>query len=137
MLSRSLVAVAAVVIVGALVPLSAGARENKVPTVKMVLKEWTLTPSSTAVAAGQVSFVVRNIGGIPHEFVVLRTKRHHHALPMKAGQAAETGAVGEIEEIKPGQTQRLTLRLTAGKYVLLCNLPGHYKAGQYAALLVR
>ncbi len=106
-------------------------------TVKVVLKEWSLTPSATTLAAGRVTFAVHNAGGIPHEFVVLRTSRHHHAIPVQGSQAVEAGELGEIEDLTPGATKRLTLRLQPGKYVLLCNLPGHYKAGQYAALRVR
>lgn len=117
----------------------AGASEGvaSAATVKVQLKEWTLTPSAVAVPAGAVTFVVRNAGGIPHEFVIMRTNAHHHVLPMHGSQAAEQGVQGEIEDLAPGKTSRLTVRLQPGKYVLLCNLPGHYKAGQFAALRVR
>ena len=103
--------------------------------VKVTLKEWTLTPSASRVPAGKVAFVVSNKGNIQHEFVILRTNIRHQALPM-AGSAAKVRALAEIEDIEPGQTKRLTLTLKAGKYVLLCNVPGHYKAGQHAALRV-
>lgn len=43
---------------------------------------------------------------------------------------------GEIEEFKPGLTKRITLTLKPGKYVLLCNVPGHYKRGQAISLVV-
>ena len=72
-----------------------------------------------------------------HEFVVLRTDRPHNALPVKAAVAAETGRRGEISSIAPGKVRSLTLTLKPGKYVLICNLLGHYKAGQHAALRVR
>ena len=39
--------------------------------------------------------------------------------------------------VPPGQTRTLTLKLTPGHYVLLCNLPAHYKAGQHADFTVR
>jgi uncharacterized cupredoxin-like copper-binding protein len=45
--------------------------------------------------------------------------------------------LGEAGDIKPGQTKKVTLTLKPGKYVLLCNLAGHYKAGQYAAFTVK
>ena len=104
--------------------------------IKVVLTEWKLVPSVVRVSPGAITFVVRNMGKIPHELAIVRTGRHHHLLPMTGGQASETGLAGEIEEFRPGETRRLTVTLAPGKYVLLCNLPGHYGAGQYAALRV-
>ncbi len=43
-----------------------------------------------------VTFVVRDAGKIPHEFVVLRTKTLAAKLPLKGAQAVETGKLGEI-----------------------------------------
>ena len=126
----------AAVAVGAVGALAAGSPAST-KTVTVALSEWKLTPSATRAPAGKVTFVVRNRGNIEHEFVVIRTTRHHHLLPTSGGQASEAGTIGEIEEIGPGQTKRVTLRLKAGKYVLICNLPGHYMAGQYASLQVR
>ena len=37
---------------------------------------------------------------------------------------------------EPGKTGRLTVTLPAGKYVLLCNLPGHFAGGMYADFTV-
>ncbi len=105
-------------------------------TVNIAMKDRSFQASAQTVPAGRVTFVVRNAGTMKHEFVVLRTNRHHHLLPMKSRQASEVGAKGEIEEFAPGRTKRVTLTLAPGKYVLLCNLPGHYKRGQFAALVV-
>jgi uncharacterized cupredoxin-like copper-binding protein len=74
---------------------------------------------------------------MPHEFLVLRSDRHHHNLKVKGGRAVETGRLGEIPLIPSGTSKRLTLRVPPGRYVMLCNLLGHYQAGQYAALRVR
>ncbi len=105
--------------------------------VSVVLDEWKLVPSQATARAGRVTFVVRNDGSMAHELVVLRTDRHHHSLKVKGGKAVETGRVGEIPMIPSGISKRLTLRLPTGRYVLLCNLLGHYQAGQFAALRVR
>ena len=104
--------------------------------IKVVLTEWKLVPSVVRVSPGAITFVVRNMGKIPHELAIVRTGRHHHALPMAGSKASEAGLMGEIEEFLPGQTRRLVVKLAPGKYVLLCNLPGHYMAGQYASLRV-
>ena len=104
--------------------------------VSVVLTEWKLTPSAAVIKSGKVTFVVKNDGTLDHEFVVLRTDAHHHAIAVKKGQAVETGLAGETKTVAPGQARTITLSLKRGKYVLLCNLLGHYKAGQYAALRV-
>lgn len=105
--------------------------------VSMALAEWSLAPKQVTARAGRISFVVRNDGAMLHEFVVLRSDRHHHSLKVRGGKAVETGRLGRIPQIPSGATKRLTLKLPAGKYVLLCNLLGHYQAGQFAALRVR
>ena len=113
-------------------------------TVTVVMKDRSFQSSTRTVPAGKVTFVVRNAGTMEHEFVVLRTGRHHHLLSMKSQQASEAGAKGEIEEFASGRTKRLTLTLAPGKYVLLCNivkreageLNSHYEKGMYASLTV-
>ena len=100
------------------------------------LKEYTITPRPSEVAAGRVAFKVSNAGAINHEFVVLRTNKKASEL-LKGDEADETGNVGEIGDIQPGQTKTLSLNLKAGHYALICNLAGHYKAGQHADLTVR
>ena len=87
--------------------------------------------------AGRVTFVVRNDGTRAHELVVLRSDRPAGRLPIKGGKAVEAGRRGEIPPIPSGGSKRLTLTLRTGKYVLLCNLMGHYQAGQFSALRVR
>ena len=106
-------------------------------TVAVTLSEWKLVASATSVPSGRVTFRVANAGHLGHEFVVLRSERHHHALPTAGGRAKEAGRLGKLPRLQAGETRTLTLRLRPGKYVLLCNLLGHYRAGQYSALRVR
>ena len=49
---------------------------------------------------------------------------------------AESELPGEIGETEPGATGTLTVTLPAGRYVMLCNVPAHYKAGMYGTLTV-
>lgn len=107
------------------------------PVVSVALDEWKLMPGKVTVRAGRVSFIVRNDGTMDHEFLVLRSDRHHHSLKVKGGKAVEAGRMGRIPAIPSGTSKRLTLKVPPGKYVLLCNLLGHYQAGQFAAMLVR
>ena len=50
-----------------------------------------------------------------------------------------TGAksVGEITDVGPGQTKRHRFQLTPGKYAMICNVAGHYKAGMYGSVVVK
>jgi uncharacterized cupredoxin-like copper-binding protein len=100
------------------------------------LKEYSIAPKPSEVAAGRVAFKVQNAGSIKHEFVVLRTNKKASEL-LKGNEADEAGNVGEIGNLNPGQTKTLSLNLKAGHYALICNLPGHYKLGQHADLTVR
>ena len=100
------------------------------------LAEFTVAPKPSAVAKGAVTFNVTNAGKIEHEFVVLKTSKPAADL-LKGARADEAGNVGEIGSIKPGQTKALKLNLAAGHYALICNLPGHYSAGQHADLTVK
>ena len=45
-------------------------------------------------------------------------------------------SLGEISELAPGKTGKLTLNLKAGTYLLFCNQPGHYKDGMITKLVV-
>ncbi len=101
-------------------------------TVKVTLAEWFLRSASKKTSAGRVRFVVRNAGRLKHEFVVLRTKTRANRLPVRGKKASEKGKVGEIGSIPRGRTKRLSLRVRRGHYALICNLSGHYTAGQRA-----
>jgi uncharacterized cupredoxin-like copper-binding protein len=102
----------------------------------VTLSEFNVAPKPAQLAGGPVTFEVSNGGTVKHEFVVIKTPKPASDL-LKNGRADETGNVGEIGGIDPNQTKTLKLNLKAGHYALICNLPGHYAAGQYADLTVR
>jgi uncharacterized cupredoxin-like copper-binding protein len=99
--------------------------------IDVTMKEFTVEPSPTTATAGQVTFNVANVGNQKHELVVVKTNRRADEL-LEGDEADETGAVDEIGDLPPGTTKTLAVELKAGHYALLCNLPGHYKAGQSA-----
>jgi uncharacterized cupredoxin-like copper-binding protein len=115
-------------------PTAAGA------TVKVTLKEWTLTPDQASVPAGDITFAATNAGTVQHEFVVFKTDLPADALKL-SGNAVDEAASGqtkvdEIAEFAPGTTKTLTLNLQPGKYVLICNVAGHYQQGVSSAFTV-
>ena len=116
------------------VPLASGGGTNA--RVSVTAKEFTLVPSVRSVKAGKVTFTMKNLGKVAHEMVVLKTNKAPGSLAGSGSSASERGSLGEISGIKPGKSGKLTLTLKAGKYVLFCNLPGHYKSGQFTGFLV-
>jgi uncharacterized cupredoxin-like copper-binding protein len=129
-------------------PTASPAASAAAGTVDVKLQEWAVVPAATSVAAGEVTFHVTNTGPADiHEFVVLKTDLDPGALPTDAtGKVSEGGTgmevIGEIEDIAVGQSQDLTVPLTAGKYVLLCNIydetekEAHYTMGMRIAFEV-
>jgi uncharacterized cupredoxin-like copper-binding protein len=73
-----------------------------------------------------------------HELVVLKTDVADGALPVRKGTVLESRfrKMGEVEDVAPGKSKHLTLRLAPGHYVLVCNKPGHYSMGMHTSLLV-
>ena len=130
-----LVAATAVVVVSIGVVTAQAVTSNNAVSVN--LNEFNIIPAVQGARTGKVTFTVNNIGKAEHEFVVLRTARPAGSLMGKDGEAAEAGNVGEIGSVKPGQQKKLTLTLKKGHYSLLCNLPGHYKSGQFVDFYVR
>jgi hypothetical protein len=115
--------------------LTAGGVTSK-PLVAVQVDEFSVFPGTQGAPRGKVRFVVTNIGTVEHEFVVLKTAKPAGNL-LKGKEADERGAVGEIGGVPPGQARTLNLTLKPGHYSLICNLPGHYKTGQFADFYVR
>jgi uncharacterized cupredoxin-like copper-binding protein len=92
------------------------------------------------VKAGTVTFEVTGSpdSNTTHELVVLKTDLPDDRLPVQKQQVAESRfkKMGEVEDIAPGKSKRLTLKLSPGRYVLICNRPGHYSMGMHASLVV-
>ena len=130
------IAVAVVVAVSAAVSVGSAGGVTVRPLVAVQVDEFSVFPQTQGAPAGKVRFVVTNIGTIKHEFVVIRTDKPAGNL-LKGNEADETGAVGELDGVKAGNARVLVLTMKRGHYALICNLPGHYKTGQFADFYVR
>jgi uncharacterized cupredoxin-like copper-binding protein len=115
--------------------------------VSVSLKEWSVTPSLAQVTDGKVKFTVTNDGTIPHEFVVIKSDLPPNGLPVSDGKVIEdeVNLVDEIEAFAAKSTESITLDLSPGKYLLICNVteqvPGqpvtsHYQNGMTVLFLV-
>ena len=92
---------------------------------------FSLAPSVNSVPAGKVTFNIKNDGTMVHEMVVVKTEKTPQQLAEPDGTANESTSVGEAADIAGGASKSVTLKLIPGHYILLCNLPGHYKGGMY------
>lgn len=124
--------------------------------VDVLVSEWIVQPKPAEVKNGQVKITVNNAGGDEHELIVYRGNKVE--LPLKANgsvdeDAAEANIVGEIGEIKPGETKSKIFDLKlVGEYTIFCNIvhePGmgidhgsdaelvrHYLKGMVSSLTV-
>jgi uncharacterized cupredoxin-like copper-binding protein len=96
------------------------------------LGDYWVAPTVPSVRAGKVTFIASSVGRVPHELMVER-------MPMKFDSPMhpnEDAAQGMIEDMDPGKGGRMTMRLKPGTYMLFCNLPGHYVAGQHSVFKV-
>ena len=115
----------------------------KATKIEVTAKEMVFQLSSTTAPAGLVEFVVKNVGKEAHEFVVLKNDLSNKKLPLKGNSLDEDAKgfknIGEIGEnkLKSGATETLKVNLTPGRYLLVCNLPGHFKAGMKAEFTVK
>ena len=119
-------------------PTSAAATGQVAVTVadfKVALAQPNLPP-------GKVTFTVIGAGPSTHELVLFRTDLAPTKLPTndEGTEVDEEGQgvqhIDEVENVKAGTTKQLTVDLTPGNYVLLCNLAGHYKLGMETGLTV-
>ena len=59
-----------------------------------------------------------------------------NGIPVVDEDAKSLHPVDEQEDIAAGSTTSLTVDLKPGRYVAICNLPGHYQQGMYASFTV-
>jgi len=108
------------------------------PTVS--LTEWKVVVAGT-IKSGKIDLAISNIGTIPHELLVFKSNRDPSAYPTDAaGNIKEEGAgvdlVSDGDNIDPGGSQARTINLAPGRYLFVCNIPGHFKAGMFAIVTV-
>ena len=110
-----------------------------------------LTPFTATAPAGDVTFVVKNLGTIKHEMVVLKTDAPFDKIPIadagdppapvtsgadKIDEAANVAETGD-PNLAAGDTRTFVAAgLVPGHYVLVCNLAKHYGLGMRAAFTV-
>jgi len=92
--------------------------------------------SSDSAKAGTVTFkVINNSKDMVHELLVIPLKDPAAPVPFddKTNRIDEgkAGSMGEVSDLDPGKSGSLTVTLKPGKYLLVCNQPGHFNAGMW------
>ncbi len=98
--------------------------------------------SQTTASAGKVTFQVTNDSdGMVHELLVSKVKNF-----MNFGYTADTAKgrveegsmniIGETHGMEAGTYKAVTFDLKPGKYLIVCNKPGHFGAGMFTPFVV-
>ena len=116
--------------------------------ITLVFKDFSIDPHTNRAKAGRLALEAVNEGRSLHELVILKTDLTPAALPRKEATPLQgmptqylvneddpqIQTIDEIEEFPSGTSQKKTVVLEPGPYVLFCNIPGHYDKGMYASL---
>ncbi|HEV2249317.1 MAG TPA: sulfocyanin-like copper-binding protein [Candidatus Limnocylindria bacterium] len=132
------VLVAVLVVLASACGAAAPADTREVPSVYVDLSDFKIVTDLPTIAAGHVVIGIRNHAAMVHELKVIKTDLAPDKLPVDGGtaKANEDGKVGELLNIAGGASRKLVLELAPGKYVLICNISGHYQLGMRVGLEV-
>jgi plastocyanin len=86
--------------------------------------DYFFSPAAATATAGKLSLSAVNRGKLP-------------TLPDGSVNEEALKSPGEIPDVAAGATKSTNLDLQPGRYVMFCNLPGHYAAGMFGTLVVR
>ena len=102
------------------------------------MQDYRVLLSIATVKAGTVRFGIKNEGGMEHSFELIKTDVAFDQLPTTGdAKAKEDGLVKQVKSLPVGKVSVVTADLAAGKYVVICNIAGHYQLGMRAALTVQ
>jgi uncharacterized cupredoxin-like copper-binding protein len=91
--------------------------------------------------AGEVVLRVHNKGPDAHELLIVRAASTQ--LPMRsdgltvAEESLQHREIGVLEPAEANAVRDLRVRLAPGRYVLFCNMSGHFIGGMHRVLVVR
>ena len=120
----------------------------KPPKQNLTLSEYQINSALQYIAKGKSTFVAKNTGTVKHEVVVVRGN-DPASLPTKPDgsvdedQIPKSNKVGETGNVKAGKTKAKTLKLSAGSYILFCNIVdtqpdgsqiSHFAKGMYTTI---
>jgi uncharacterized cupredoxin-like copper-binding protein len=112
-------------------------------TLAIKMGDFFFAPKNATAKAGPTSIEAPNEGSVEHELVLFKTNMDPAKLPTEASGGVDeekmdkiAESAGEIPDVEAGEDKSGQFHLTPGKYVMFCNLPGHYAQGMYGTLTV-
>lgn len=123
-----------------LVAAACGGGGGGTPTgdVTVELRDFEVRPSLTQVKAGSLKIAVRNASASQvHELTIIKTDLDPDKLPVEGSAAKEDGKVAKSKDLNPGTSATLTVDLSPGRYLFICNQPGHYALGMRIRVTVQ
>jgi len=119
-----------------------GKPSASVTAAPIVERDFKISASQYQLHAGQVDLSVKNDGPDAHELIVVRET--DSGLPLrKDGLTVDEDTIekeklelGSLEPGQPGGVRHMRVTLTPGRYLLLCNMAGHYLGGMHTELVV-
>ena len=99
--------------------------------------------SADAVKAGEITFEVLNSStDTIHEMIITRLRDLTMLFPYNSSESRVdedkmADILGEVSELEPNQTGALRLDLKPGKYLIFCNIPGHFTSGMWTIFTVK
>jgi len=116
----------------------AGGSETIPPDVDVAvhMQDYKVLLSVASAKPGTVRFGIKNEGGMEHSFELIKTDLPFDQLPTADAKAKDDGLVKQVKSIPVGKVSLVSADLAAGKYVIICNIAGHYQLGMRAALTV-
>jgi len=113
-------------------------------TVEIKMGDYFFAPKDGSAQAGPTVIEAPNEGSVEHELVVFKTNMDPAKLPTEASGGVDEEKLdevaeeaGEVADVESGETKSENFKLTPGKYVIFCNLPGHYAQGMYGTITVK
>jgi uncharacterized cupredoxin-like copper-binding protein len=91
-------------------------------TPALVAKEFLYEPKQVLAKAGDVTFTIKNVGSVDHDFVIEDSKGK---------------VLAQATPFPAGKTVQVKAKLAAGSYTIFCSIPGHREAGMQTPLVVR
>jgi uncharacterized cupredoxin-like copper-binding protein len=102
-------------------------------------RDFSIDVSARRLSPGLVTFRVTNRGPDDHELIIVRDGTK---LPLRADgitvdeERLESKTLGTLEPGQPDSVRELRVRLEKGRYVLICNMSGHFMGGMRAVVTV-
>jgi uncharacterized cupredoxin-like copper-binding protein len=117
-----------------------GATGSGLPVLRVSESDFRIK-APKVVRAGELRLRVRNQGPDTHELIVARVGKGR--LPIRSDgltvneDALESATTVIVEGFERGGTREVRVHFLPGRYVLFCNMAGHYLSGMETTVIVR